>query len=187
MRKIPTVFVRDDADRRFVTSAVTTGCEWVFEGEGRATRKYDGTCVMLDGEGRWWARREVKAGKDTPPSFWAVQHDEATGKAVGWEPMEQSGWARWHADALGHTGVGQTLEPGTYELIGPRVNGNPEGEYVHRLVPHVEAEELPDAPKTFAELAAYLLDRPYEGIVWHHPDGRMAKLKKRDFPAKANP
>ena len=20
-----------------------------------------------------------------------------------------------------------------------------------------------------------------EGIVWHHPDGRMAKLKRRDF------
>jgi hypothetical protein len=22
-----------------------------------------------------------------------------------------------------------------------------------------------------------------EGIVWHHPDGRMAKLKGRDFPS----
>lgn len=22
----------------------------------------------------------------------------------------------------------------------------------------------------------------YEGVVWHHPDGRMAKLKARDFP-----
>jgi hypothetical protein len=32
-------------------------------------------------------------------------------------------------------------------------------------------------------VAAYLHARPYEGIVWHHPDGRMAKLKKRDFPA----
>jgi hypothetical protein len=34
-----------------------------------------------------------------------------------------------------------------------------------------------------ALVAAYLHARPYEGIVWHHPDGRMAKLKKRDFPA----
>jgi hypothetical protein len=23
-----------------------------------------------------------------------------------------------------------------------------------------------------------------EGIVWHHPDGRMAKLKLRDFGVK---
>ena len=22
----------------------------------------------------------------------------------------------------------------------------------------------------------------WEGIVWHHPDGRMAKLKVRDYP-----
>ena len=21
----------------------------------------------------------------------------------------------------------------------------------------------------------------YEGLVWHHPDGRMAKIKRRDF------
>ena len=26
-------------------------------------------------------------------------------------------------------------------------------------------------------------DFRFEGIVWHHPDGRMAKLKRRDFPA----
>jgi hypothetical protein len=23
----------------------------------------------------------------------------------------------------------------------------------------------------------------YEGVVWHHPDGRMAKIKRRDFPS----
>jgi hypothetical protein len=23
----------------------------------------------------------------------------------------------------------------------------------------------------------------WEGVVWHHPDGRMAKLKARDLPS----
>jgi hypothetical protein len=37
-------------------------------------------------------------------------------------------------------------------------------------------------PLTFAGLRDWLLARPhYEGIVWHHPDGRRAKLKHRDF------
>ena len=51
MRKIPTLYVRDwDGDRRYVLPQVTPGCEWVVvNGEGVATRKFDGTCVMYDG------------------------------------------------------------------------------------------------------------------------------------------
>ena len=45
-----------------VLPEITPGCEWVIAGEGVATRKYDGTCVMYDGD-EWWARREVKPGK----------------------------------------------------------------------------------------------------------------------------
>src|SRR5215470_753136 len=87
MKKIPTLFVRDDEDRRYVTEAVNSGCEWVLAGEGAATRKFDGTCVMLDEDGRWWARREVKPGKQAPANFVHVEHDETTGKTMGWEPV----------------------------------------------------------------------------------------------------
>ena len=69
MEKIPTLFVRDDQDRRYVTPEVTPGCEWVLAGEGIARRKYDGTCVMYGADGRWWARRAVKPGKTIPPHF----------------------------------------------------------------------------------------------------------------------
>ena len=41
---------------------------------------------------------------------------------------------------------------------------------------------LADAPRTFAGLMAYLQDKPIEGIVWHHEDGGMVKIKKADFP-----
>ena len=33
-------------------------------------------------------------------------------------------------------------------------------------------------PTLFIDGAFYM---PIEGIVWHHPDGRMAKIKARDF------
>jgi hypothetical protein len=39
----------------------------------------------------------------------------------------------------------------------------------------------PDAPRTFNELREWLSGMDIEGIVFHHPDGRMAKIKKRDF------
>lgn len=41
-----------------------------------------------------------------------------------------------------------------------------------------------EPPWTLAEvehIARWAGERGWEGIVWHHPDGRMAKLKARDF------
>jgi len=179
MKKIPTVFVRDEADRRFVTSEVAPGSEWVFN-DPRAvpTRKYDGTCMMLDEDGRWWARREVKRGKEAPSNFVPVQADSVTGKTFGWEPAEQGAFHRWFTEALQHSAL---IGPGTYELVGPKVNGNPEREEQHVLVSHAAAQRLDGVPLDFAGLGDWLRVHPYEGIVWHHPDGRMAKLKGRDF------
>lgn len=185
MRKIPTLFERDwDGDRRYVLPEVVPGCEWVTAGEGVPTRKFDGTCMMFDGE-RWWARREVKKDKPEPAGFVALETDEETGKTVGWEPAESSPSAKYHAEAR-TAGDGELLDgwpAGTYELIGPKVNGNPEGASVHLLVAHAAAEPLRDALRDFDGLAAWLHAHSYEGIVWRHPDGRMAKIKKRDFRA----
>lgn len=190
MKKIPTLFVRDENDRAHVTEQVTPGCEWVLAGEGVPTRKVDGTCCMYDGE-RWWARREVKPGKATPDGFVAVDHDEITGKTVGWEPVEQSAFARWHAEAVGSLldqwPIDTPQAGATYELLGPKVNGNPENVPDHMLVRHgyraaTYDDDLKSAGRDYASLREWLLAHPaWEGIVWHHEDGRMAKLKGRDF------
>ena len=187
MKKIPTLFVRDLANRpAHVLPRVSPGCEWVLAGEGRATRKYDGTCVMLDEAGSWWARREVKKGRPAPDGYVAVFFDETTGKTVGWEPIAQSAFAKWHPEALDRPPI-EGLSPGTYELIGPKINGNPEKADHHRLVRHEHAAVV-DMPGTLSFdilrdlFAATLAPLGLEGVVWHHPDGRMAKLKVRDFP-----
>ena len=180
MRKIPTLFVRDPATNlRTLTRVVHPACEWVTAGEGVPTRKFDGTCVMLDDDGDWWARREVKAGKSAPEGFVPLGTDEETGKTVGWEPVEQSAFAKWHADALGHPYERRPV--GTYELCGPKVNGNPEGFTEHVLIRHADAEEPQDVPRDYDGLEKWLAGSDFEGIVWHHPDGRMAKIKRRDF------
>ncbi len=189
VKKIPTLFVRDYSNGehrygRYVTPEVTPGCEWVLAGEGVPTRKFDGTCCMFDGE-RWWARREVKGDSWAPEGFVVVDFDPVTSKRVGWEPIENSGFARWHAEAVAPAPTGARLfAPGTYELIGPKVNGNPEAWPSHFLVEHGAIHLVNPDPITFWTLRdALTSDFRFEGIVWHHPDGRMAKLKKRDFPA----
>ena len=193
MRKIPTLFRRDPDDRRFVLPEVEPRCEWVIAGEGTSTRKYDGTCVLyapeldptlrpaahgaLDG---WWTRREVKADGPRPEHYVVVETDPNTGKTVGWEPAEGSSFARYLAEAV-TTSTTNPPEPGTYELIGPRVNRNPEKAGAHALIRHALADVV-DAPRDFEGLGRWLHAHPYEGVVWHHPDGRMVKIKRRDFP-----
>jgi hypothetical protein len=191
MRKIPTVLRRNPDDMKHVLPEVNPGCEWVLAGDGVPTRKYDGTCVMLDAAG-WWARRELKPGKPAPEGFVAVEHDENTGKTVGWVPMEKSPFARWHAEAVENfsarfgdrRGSGAF---GTYELVGPKIQGDPDRFGEHWLVPHEGAMILRsivdlDTPAALMSFARWAGDEGYEGIVWHHPDGRMAKLKARDIP-----
>lgn len=199
MQKIPTLFVRNPDDRRHVLNEVTPGCEWVMAGEGVPTRKYDGTCVMFDGTS-WWARREVKPGKTPPPNYMAISTDDATGKTVGWEPIEQSAFAKYHAEAaayehgaLQHPAPGEHWEypakpyAGTYELLGPKINGNPEGVDFHGLVRHgyIAAEdqwEMEKLARTFGGFREWLHAHPkWEGLVFHHGDGRVAKIKRRDF------
>lgn len=180
MQKIPTLYVRDfspESRGRFVTEELSPGCEWVLTGEGVPTRKYDGTCVMFDGD-RWWARREVKAGASEPDGFVPVERDDSTGKTVGWEPIEQSGWHKWYLQA---TIVGN-IGPGTYELCGPKVNGNPEKRESHVLIRHASAERIDPLGRDPKRIVLDLAPLGIEGVVWHHPDGRMAKLKVRDYP-----
>ncbi len=191
MKKIPTMFIRDwDGDRSLVTPAIEPGCEWVNLGEGVATRKYDGTCVMFDGTS-WWARREVKEGKEPPANFRLEDSDEVTGKTVGWEPIEQSPFAKFHAealttmdDALGEISEAASAAPwpvGTYELVGPKIQKNPENEEHHTLILHANAERLDVPDRSYVAIGEALSRLDVEGIVFHHPDGRMAKIKKRDY------
>ena len=193
MKKIPTLFVRN-RERHLVSPAVTPGCEWVLEGEGRPTRKVDGTAVLLR-NGTAYKRRTIKPGKTAPAGFEEADHDPATGKRFGWMPIDPaSAEDELHVEAIRgletdwRNGRGET---GTYELVGPKVQGNTESLSRHALIRHDVAtlgltggaviERGTSATVAFNELADYLRTADFEGIVWHHEDGRRAKLKRRDF------
>jgi len=177
VKKIPTLFRRDPADMSRVLDEPNPECAWVQAGEGVAIRKVDGTsCLYRDGA--WWKRREVKKGKSPPADFMEESFDETTGKRTGWVPIVDED--KWHRDAIAR----HQEEPpiaGTYELIGPKVQGNPDGVEEHLLLRHAMLDRYTDAPTGHEALAAWLSDHRIEGLVWHHPDGRMAKIKRRDF------
>lgn len=178
MKKIPTLFQRNYDTDRLVRDEITPGCEWVADGEGVATRKWDGTCCLVR-DGRLYKRHEVKKGKTPPANFEPAQDpDPITGDIVGWVPVGDEPGDQWHREAFD-----DGIPDGTYELCGPKVQGNPEQLPGHTLVPHGRWPE-PNDIRTFDALRAYLTNMNTEGIVWHHEDGRMAKIKCRDFGIK---
>ena len=185
MKKIISLFKRNYDGDRLVRDEIVPGAEWVAAGEGVATVKWDGTCCMVR-DGKLFKRYDAKGGKTPPVGFEGAQEPDATtGHWPGWLPVGDGPDDKWHREAFvgDRTGV---YQGGTYELCGPKVQGNPEHFDAHILVLH-GADELEDAPRTFDALRQYFATANIEGIVWHHQDGRAVKIKAKDFGIKRKP
>lgn len=177
VKKIPTIFVREGtgAAAALVTQVWNPLCEWVRDGEGVATVKYDGTAVLIR-HGQMFKRREVKPNAAGPADFEQVDFDSNTGKSFGWIPVGLGPEDRYHREAFASQG------DGTYELVGPKVQGNKHDCSSHFLVRHGNEPITEKFGRTFDGIRVYLkTNEGMEGIVWHHSDGRMAKIKRRDF------
>lgn len=182
MKKTVSLYQRNYDGDRLVRDEIVPGAEWVAAGEGVATRKHDGTCCMWR-DRKLWKRHELKVGKTTPAGFEAAQAPDATtGDTPGWVPVGDGPDDARHREALA-AGVGELTDGATYELCGPKVQKNLEDYAQHVLIRH-GCEVLEDAPRTYDALASYLANKDIEGIVWHHPDGRMVKIKGKDYGLK---
>lgn len=179
MKKIISLFERDYEGNCQVIDKVTKGAEWVQSGEGLATQKYDGTCVMYC-DGKMYKRYTLKGDRQKPADFEPVTEvDPNTGKQEGWVPVSKTlPNDKYHREI--NDDFYLSWPDGTYELCGPKINGNPEGFRTHILLRHGEMV-IKDVPTSYAELKEWFKDKDIEGIVWHHPDGRMVKIKKKDF------
>jgi len=185
MEKIPTIFDRGPDFK--VLDAPRAGCEWVFAGEGTATEKLDGTNVRLTVR----AGKVVRVEKRRNPSRLQKQQ----GIVDGWyvDADENASEDRWIFEAVRATDTGG-LPDGEHaaEALGPSIQGNPLGLAANVCVPfNITAPVYAEVPRTHAALREWLatLDSRFhpghvaEGIVFHHPDGRRAKIKRKDFGA----
>jgi hypothetical protein len=193
MKKTPSLFKRDWHGDRLAYDVVTPGCEWVQEGEGIATAKLDGTaCMVRDGVlfkryNRKASKKHRKSGQPitadmckAAPDGWIpceAAPDPVSGHWPGWVPVGDEPASVYHREAWAT--FGDRLPDGTYELIGPAVQGNPHCCDYDILSRHGGITF--DFPRNFQDIKAALKILEYEGIVWHHPDGRMAKIKRKDF------
>lgn len=184
MKKIVSLFQRNYDGDRLIYDEIVPDAEWVRAGEGKATQKHDGTCCLVRA-GRLYKRFDAKHGKTPPANFEPAQDapDPVTGHWPGWVPVGNEPDSVYHREAFGDST--RNWPDGTYELIGPKIQGNPERSDKHILVPHGSVA-LHDVPRDFVGLRLYLAEHDVEGIVWHHPDGRMVKVKAKDFGLHRN-
>lgn len=203
MKKIPVLF---EHENNFIVPRLNHRAAWVLTEPSIAHRKYDGTCMLLQRrrfrKDQWFARREIKPRVQIPKDFIECEYDQSTGKRFGWIPVSQGSFYSLWKEAVDlrpydcdflDTRSGE-YESGTYELIGPKINNNPEGVKRHRLVPHNRAEQLGDiqaleldlaqtVEQVYAELKRMMYYLPVEGVVFKDQKTmtKMAKLRRKDF------
>jgi hypothetical protein len=128
--------------------------------------------------GLLYKRYDAKKGKAPPPGFEPCgEPDERTGHNPGWLLVGDGPEDKWHREAGSKTRV---LSDGTYELCGEKFQGNPEKISGHVFIRH-GSEVLENVPRDYDGLKSYFSEHVIEGVVWHHSDGRMAKIKRSDF------
>ncbi|MEK6882123.1 MAG: RNA ligase family protein [Nanoarchaeota archaeon] len=192
MQKLESPFVRTEIDKEYiVTSYITEGYKWVFEDpEVIATEKLDGTNVSIvveDGIIKSIWNRENRIQIFT--GDWRINEALVESAKKGCIPKEDGQ----------HFG----------EVIGPNVNGNPYKldkhiwlplKYIHK---HYYYTSWGKYPKTFEAISEWFekylfsiflrkrtespIEIPIEelpkaeGVVFVHPDGRIAKLRRDMF------
>lgn len=182
MKKMPTLFKRifHDDNTKEALNEVTPGCEWVLNGEGYATEKYDGTCCLIK-DGKIYRRYDYKPGKTLPKNAIPCQEkaDPITGHFPHWLLCEENNKRddKWYLNAFK---TKNNWENGTYELVGPHFASNPYKLESDALWKH-GSTIIKDAPRTYAGLKEYLKIHYIEGIVFYRGNGEMCKIKRSDF------
>lgn len=190
MQKIPSVFVRDWSDRTCpATKKVKEGCEWVLVGKGVATEKFDGEAHAII-DGIFYRRLRVKQGNEPPPGWIHWTEDSKQHSGHGWAPVKKENpehyWSLVAYEDRADLECPYLIDS-TYELVGPKVRGNP-----HRLMSHYIWEhgsivhggyplDNRDGTRSYEGIRKFLKQHAIEGIVFHHLDDRMAKVKRKDF------
>lgn len=186
MPKLKSLFIRKEINGRFiVTNEIDEDCKWVFEDESvLAVEKLDGTNVSIIIENGKITRIFNRTSE--VPFF-------NTGKRHLIEAV-QNAYERGYCN----------FTDGQYfgEVIGPKVQGNPYKLDYHIWLPFDTVVKKNFAykswgkyPKTFEAISEWFKDLMplyymslhkgeqgfVEGIVFHHLDGRMAKLRRDMF------
>ena len=196
MRKMSTLFKVEYIEKGTsgsISDEVRVENSWVFTEPNsvKITVKFDGTaCAII--KGVLHKRYDAKHGKQAPVGaipcgdadpisghhpHWVVVDAGKSENKYFLEAMRGFMEGRMRSD------LARGLHDGTFELCGERVGINAEQIKGHVLIRHGSVlAKLDDM--SFSGIRDYLETHDVEGIVFHHDDGRMCKIRKTDFGFK---
>ena len=186
MRKISTIFERNWGGNRSVIPHLIV--EFDFE-TAIATEKLDGTNIRVTVRNGGVVRVEKRKNP--------TKLEKQKGILNPWyvDADEYATQDKWIFDAVKNTDLSKVPD-GEWpaEAIGKNIQGNPlnlEGNqiFIFSLPSWRKKITLNNVPTTFEGIKDYLStqkslignDCLMEGIVWHHPNGEMVKIKRKDF------
>lgn len=192
MKKIPTLFTREFLGRGKVRTLpyVTPGMEWVLEGKGIATVKIDGSCCAII-DGKFYKRYDAKWGKMPPAgAIPCCDPDPVTGHWPCWVLVDENNPSdAWLVAAYENSVIVEAafckahastkLDDGTYEAVGPRIQGNPYKLGFHSLSRHGKYEV--DVERSFEGIRKWLEENNEEGLVFWLDGEPRCKIKRTDF------
>ena len=183
MKKIPTLFERvfEGHQKVGVLPNITKGMEWVLEGDGEATFKFDGSCCAII-NGEFYKRYDAKHGKKAPEgAIPCCDPDPITGHHPHWVKVDEDNPAdKWFVVAKNN--FLDDLTDGTYEAIGPHFQGNPYNLKSDLLVRH--GLVVLNVERSFEGIKKYLEENEIEGIVFWKDGEPQCKIKRSDFGFK---
>lgn len=183
MKKIPTLFVKKYDGNRYigVSNEVTPGFEWVINGEGTPTVKWDGACCCISSDGEFYKRYDAKKGKKPPVNaIPCCEPDPITGHWPHWVPVDDSNPGdKWFVEAFKNSSKYEDLEAGTYEAVGPHFHSNPYKLDKDVLVRHGIDHLV--VVRDFESIKEFLTENYIEGIVFWKDGEPQCKIKRKDF------
>ena len=181
MKKIPTLFERifENHKKVGILPNVAPEMEWVLEGKGIATVKYDGSCCAII-DGKFYKRYDAKHGKNAPEGAMpCCEPDPITDHHPHWVEVDRNDPAdRWFCVAYDATPKSDIVE-GSYEAIGIHFNGNKYNLDKDILVRH--GDNIIEVERTFDGIKKYLEEHNIEGIVFWNDGEPKCKIKRSDF------
>lgn len=206
MKKISTVFIiKRENGLALATENFLEGNEWVANGEGKATIKFDGSsCLIKDGIlFRRWNRKLTKKAMKAKRIAALKNNDFVVDESM-FKPVPEGAikcndifdpvtlhWPHWipvtsdpadklHFEAFELLKAEGKVSDGTWEICGPKIRCNPHKFENHVLIKHGSVEVVVE-DRSFEGIKLFLDNLDGEGIVFHHEDGRMAKVRNKDF------
>jgi hypothetical protein len=184
MKKMSTLFKVDYYKKGIpgiIYDLVRPENEWVFSDSSNVTitRKWDGQATAVI-NGKLFRRYDAKHGKNIPSgAIPCCGPDPVSGHHPHWLEVTESTrndqflWQQWLQQK-------HLMTDGTYEFCGEKVGNNKENIVGHQFIRH-GTETYDVHPLSFDNIKHFLENQNVEGLVFHHIDGRMCKIRKTDF------